>query len=62
VRKKRLDLIVANDITQDGAGFDVDTNIVTLLYPDGRRKPLEEDASAKLPVLSTKLSTEEGQG
>jgi len=28
---KKLDLIVANDITQDGAGFDSDTNIVTLI-------------------------------
>ena len=42
LRKKRLDLIVANDITQEGAGFDVDTNIVTLLFPDGRQKPLEK--------------------
>ena len=38
---KRLDLIVANDVTQDGAGFEVDTNVVTLLFADGRQKPLE---------------------
>jgi phosphopantothenoylcysteine decarboxylase/phosphopantothenate--cysteine ligase len=38
---KRLDLIVANDVTQNGAGFDVDTNVVTLLFPDGRQDPLE---------------------
>ncbi|PYU94552.1 MAG: bifunctional phosphopantothenoylcysteine decarboxylase/phosphopantothenate--cysteine ligase CoaBC [Acidobacteria bacterium] len=37
---KRLDLIVANDVTENGAGFDVDTNVVTLLFPDGRQKPL----------------------
>jgi phosphopantothenoylcysteine decarboxylase / phosphopantothenate---cysteine ligase len=42
LRAKRLDLMVANDVTQAGAGFDVDTNIVTLLFPDGRCKPLEE--------------------
>ena len=30
---KGLDLIVANDITAPGAGFAVDTNIVTLLAP-----------------------------
>ena len=24
-------MIVANDVTKDGAGFDVDTNIVTLI-------------------------------
>jgi len=28
---KKADLIVANDITQDGAGFNSDTNIVTLI-------------------------------
>jgi phosphopantothenoylcysteine decarboxylase/phosphopantothenate--cysteine ligase len=35
---KNLDLIVANDVRQPGAGFNVDTNIVTLLYRDGRRE------------------------
>ncbi len=34
LREKGLDLIVANDITQSDAGFDVDTNRVTLIYPD----------------------------
>ncbi len=33
--EKNLDLIVANDVSQPGAGFDVDTNIVRLLFPDG---------------------------
>ncbi|MFB3921659.1 MAG: bifunctional phosphopantothenoylcysteine decarboxylase/phosphopantothenate--cysteine ligase CoaBC [Terriglobia bacterium] len=46
LRSKRLDLMVANDVTQEGAGFDVDTNIVTLLFPDGREKLLE-----KMPKL-----------
>jgi len=32
---KGLDLIVANDVTQEGAGFEVDTNIVTLIGSDG---------------------------
>ncbi len=36
LQEKNLDLIVANDVTQEGAGFDVDTNIVRLLYRDGR--------------------------
>ena len=31
LKRKRLDLIVANDVTQEGAGFSVDTNIVTLI-------------------------------
>lgn len=34
LRRKRLDLIVANDVTQEGAGFGVDTNIVTLYGAD----------------------------
>ncbi len=32
--EKNLDLLVANDVSQPGAGFDVDTNIVTLLYQE----------------------------
>jgi len=39
---KSLDFIVANDLLQQGAGFDVDTNIVTLVFPDGHTKPLEK--------------------
>jgi len=42
LREKKLDFIVANDVTQEGAGFDVDTNIVTLVFPDGRKKSLEK--------------------
>jgi phosphopantothenoylcysteine decarboxylase/phosphopantothenate--cysteine ligase len=37
---KNADLIVANDVTAEGAGFDVDTNIVTLFARDGRDLPL----------------------
>lgn len=35
LEKKNLDLIVANDVTAPGAGFDVDTNLVTLISRDG---------------------------
>jgi phosphopantothenoylcysteine decarboxylase/phosphopantothenate--cysteine ligase len=38
--EKDLDLIVANDVTAEGAGFDVDTNVVTLFSRDGRDLPL----------------------
>lgn len=37
---KKLDLVVANDVGQDGAGFEADTNIVTLFTRDGREVPL----------------------
>lgn len=33
---KNADLIVANDVTMEGAGFDLDTNVVTLFARDGR--------------------------
>jgi phosphopantothenoylcysteine decarboxylase/phosphopantothenate--cysteine ligase len=38
--RKGADMIVANDLTQEGAGFDTDTNIVTLYLRDGREIPL----------------------
>jgi len=39
---KNLDLIVVNDATKEGAGFYSDTNIVTLLYPDGATSAFEK--------------------
>ena len=33
VRKKNLDMLVANDVSKSNAGFDVDTNEVTFIYP-----------------------------
>ncbi|MGA8101060.1 MAG: bifunctional phosphopantothenoylcysteine decarboxylase/phosphopantothenate--cysteine ligase CoaBC [Candidatus Acidiferrales bacterium] len=38
--RKGADIIIANDITQKDAGFDTDTNIVTLFFRDGREVPL----------------------
>lgn len=37
LRAKKLDIIVANDVTQDGAGFSGETNVVTLITRDGQR-------------------------
>jgi len=42
--EKKLDLIVANDVSLPGAGFQVGTNIVKLIFPAGR---IEE-----LPLMS----------
>ena len=39
---KRLDLVVANDLTEPGAGFGTETNIVTLVFPAGRVEKLEK--------------------
>lgn len=35
--RKNVDLLVANDVTKQGAGFGSPTNIVSFLFPDGRR-------------------------
>jgi len=48
LKKKNLDMIVANDITEDGAGFDVDTNIVRFLHADGRVEELEKMSKVKV--------------
>ena len=36
--KKHADMAVLNDVTEKGAGFDVDTNIVTIITPGKKKK------------------------
>ena len=48
LKRKNLDLIVANDVTAPGAGFDVDTNIVRFLYPDEQVEELEQMTKAQV--------------
>jgi len=40
LRQKNLDIIVANDVTQPGAGFGTDTNIVKIIDQSGRVRGL----------------------
>lgn len=40
LQSKKLDLIAANDISADDAGFSVETNRITLLFADGRKESL----------------------
>lgn len=47
LKHKNLDLIVANQLNQPGAGFAVDTNAVTILTRDGKAE--------KLPVMSKEM-------
>jgi len=46
LRQKKLDLIVANDVTAKGSGFGVDSNRVTIIGKDGK--------SESLPLLHKK--------
>lgn len=52
LERKGCDLIVANDVSQRGIGFDADDNAVTLVYAGGRedsiRKMSKRDLAEKL--------------
>jgi phosphopantothenoylcysteine decarboxylase/phosphopantothenate--cysteine ligase len=50
LKAKQLDLIVANDITKDDSGFDVDTNRVTLIDKKGKTE--------ELPLMSKREAAE----
>lgn len=47
---KKLDIIVANDVTEPGSGFGADDNRVTLLYADGRQEALPIMAKGEVAV------------
>ncbi|MDR3592385.1 MAG: bifunctional phosphopantothenoylcysteine decarboxylase/phosphopantothenate--cysteine ligase CoaBC [Negativicutes bacterium] len=49
--RKNLDMIVANDITLPGAGFNCDTNIAKLVYSDGRIEELPKQTKTELAEL-----------
>ena len=48
LKTKNVDLIVANDVTKQGAGFDSDTNIVTLITPDGQLEELTKSSKHQI--------------
>jgi phosphopantothenoylcysteine decarboxylase/phosphopantothenate--cysteine ligase len=50
--RKHADLIVANDVSRRDAGFDVDTNAVTIIGPDGAEAiPLQSKARVAAEIL-----------
>ena len=59
LKKKNLDLIVLNDVTQKGAGFDVDTNIITIITKKGdvSEYPLMKKIEAADIILDRMLET-----
>ncbi len=59
--RKNLDLIVLNDVSQPGAGFNVDTNIATLITPDSQteyplrtKRQLADDILDKILQIRTR--------
>ncbi len=60
--KKRLDLVVANDVTRPGAGFNVDTNIATLVTADSAREcPLQSKRALAEQILDEIMALREGK-
>ena len=52
LEKKNLDMVVANNLKVSGAGFGVDTNVVTFITPDGIRElPLMSKADVADAIL-----------
>jgi phosphopantothenoylcysteine decarboxylase/phosphopantothenate--cysteine ligase len=62
--RKGCDLIVANDISRTDAGFDVDDNVVVLVWPDGEIEELapmsKTDVAAQLLDRTEKLRAGKG--
>jgi len=60
-REKHLDMVVANDVTEKGAGFGTDTNKVVFVFPDGssRHLPLMSKRRVAKMILdeATRLTT-----
>ena len=60
LRKKNLDLIVANDVTKPGAGFGTDTNIACLITAeDTVERPLQTKRALAEDILDKVLSIRE---
>lgn len=56
LEKKHVDMIAANNLNDDGAGFGKDTNLVTILTQDGEEKLPLMDKEAVADALLDRLS------
>lgn len=54
-KRKNLDMIVANSISQEGAGFQGDTNIVTIITEDGQKPIAKMSKDAIAHVILDEL-------
>lgn len=61
LEKKNLDLIVANDVTAPGAGFNVDTNIAALITRGGvMERPLQSKRALAEDILDQVMVLRQG--
>lgn len=49
--RKKLDMIVANDVSRDDAGFESDTNAAVMLFSDGSRQCIPVMQKAKMAEI-----------
>ncbi|MCM1107298.1 MAG: bifunctional phosphopantothenoylcysteine decarboxylase/phosphopantothenate--cysteine ligase CoaBC [Blautia sp.] len=57
LKKKQIDMIVANNLKTAGAGFGTDTNVVTIITPEGARElPLMSKAEVAAAVVDEILA------
>jgi len=65
LREKNLDCLVVNDVTQEGAGFDSDTNVVTILLRDGRQIEIgrrsKREVADEILSLAVLLKRQQGE-
>jgi phosphopantothenoylcysteine decarboxylase / phosphopantothenate---cysteine ligase len=64
LRRKNLDLIVANDVSAPGVGFQHETNAVTILHADGRvvAVPLADKRAVAAAVVDSVVAIRRGAG
>jgi phosphopantothenoylcysteine decarboxylase/phosphopantothenate--cysteine ligase len=66
LQAKQLDLLVGNDVTRPGAGFDVDTNEAVLFFADGREMALpllsKRELADRILDALLELRQQRGQG
>ena len=56
LESKNADLVVLNDVTKDGAGFDVDTNVVTLIDKSGKQSLPKMTKSELADIILDKIT------
>jgi phosphopantothenoylcysteine decarboxylase/phosphopantothenate--cysteine ligase len=60
--KKQADFIVANNVLEPGAGFDVETNIVTVVGPDGAEALPRQSKAAVAAAILDRVEKRLGSG
>lgn len=61
IKSKNLDLIVANDVSQAGIGFNADDNQVTFLFADGRKDKTPVESKKQVATKLVEIISKEIQ-